>query len=489
MTHANSPIWLSVIAAVLLLVLLVPIAAAAPPTPPANVQPAQNATSSPEPKWELPSNIPPYHTLRVEAALTDAIESDPTNWQALAQRAKLYQANGALRLALEDVNAALALEPADTGLLLLRARIQIGTFLPEIMPELMAGYTLPEYDQHWNAAQLDIDAVLADDPKNVEANVVWGLLAAAQRDYPLAEAKFSRAIELDPANGLAYYYRGFAHIQDLLNDRLPIYYRYYEVLDVPDLKTAADMLPNQPEGLFAHAWWEFITNDDLDAAAALWREGSRLYPNNAPYYVQLALFAESIYRPSDELDELEADLFASAAITAPFSPLYHLMRGVNQRRLDPSLAELYFEDALEQEPDYYAALVLLTDLSLTHELRDCDQAGRYMVRIRSLLEDHPIDISPVIGLDARHAQLCEAPTAIPTSQAVSDPRFPPGTIITVRGFAGLTLGSAPAVADAALICVAGETPTVLQTVEVGGIRYVELQCEAGIGWIAEAFIK
>lgn len=488
MTHATPPIWLSVIAAALLLILLVTIAAA-PATPPAYARPAQNATTTPQLDWELPSNIPPYNTLRVEATLTDAIETDPTNWQALAQRAKLYQENGALRLALEDVNAALALKPADTGLLLLRARIQIGTFLPEIMPEVMAGYTLPEFDHNWNGAQLDIDTVLARDPKNVQAYVVWGLLAAAQQDYPLAETKFSRAIELDPTNGMAYYYRAFAHIHDLLDDRLPIYYRYYEVIDIPDLKAAADLLPDQPEGLFAEAWWEFITNDDFEAAAAVWREGNRLYPNSAPYYVQLALFAESIYRPDNDVQELEAELFASATPSAPFSPLYFLMQGVNQRRLDPSLATPHFETALELEPTYYAALVGLVDLYLTTELRDCETAGNYLIRVRSYLEDHPISTDYSILLGERYSQHCEAPTPIPTSQAVTDPRYPPGTAISIKGFAGLALGSAPGVMDSAVLCLAGETATVLETVEVSAIRYVELQCEAGSGWIAEALAK
>lgn len=64
-----------------------------------------------------------------------------------------------------------------------------------------------------NQTMADLDQVLSRSPKNIYATYNQGYLHALQGNYELAIESYSRAIELKPDLGQAYYNRGLAYLQ------------------------------------------------------------------------------------------------------------------------------------------------------------------------------------------------------------------------------------------------------------------------------------
>ncbi len=73
----------------------------------------------------------------------------------------------------------------------------------------------------------------------------------------------------------------------------------------------------------------------------------------------------------------------------------------------------------------------------------------------------------------------------PTPEPLEDAAFPTGTIITIPGFRPMMTAQEPTAVGVATICLNGTEATVLQTVQVNGANWVEIECGTGTGWVAE----
>lgn len=72
-----------------------------------------------------------------------------------------------------------------------------------------------------------------------------------------------------------------------------------------------------------------------------------------------------------------------------------------------------------------------------------------------------------------------------TPEPLADAALPIGTIITIPGLRPMMAAQSPADTGVSAVCLNGTEATVLQTVMVNEINWVEIQCETGSGWVLE----
>ena len=126
--------------------------------------------------------------LRTAAGYFDrALTAEPNNGEALVGRATVYRYTGEPRRAEQLLNLAISEYPQWAGPLHERARLFKG-----------AGFLKDALD--------DLDAAKALEPDNYWVTVDRGLVLMDMNRKPEALAEFSRAIEIDPNNFLAYVY-------------------------------------------------------------------------------------------------------------------------------------------------------------------------------------------------------------------------------------------------------------------------------------------
>jgi tetratricopeptide (TPR) repeat protein len=192
------------------------------------------------------------------AACTRILNSNPEDFNALANRGIAYRVNGEYDRALVDANAAMHLNPGTAGLYLERGlayagkgyhRLSIadlseairrdGSLVVAHFGRAMAYEAMGELDR----ADADLDkAVLLDRNLVAALYIQRGYAARAARDYDKAISAFDRAIELNARWLIAYYGRGAAYedrgdIERAVDD-------YRKVLEF-DAKTAVEQQRQQ----------------------------------------------------------------------------------------------------------------------------------------------------------------------------------------------------------------------------------------------------
>lgn len=74
---------------------------------------------------------------------------------------------------------------------------------------------------------------------------------------------------------------------------------------------------------------------------------------------------------------------------------------------------------------------------------------------------------------------------------MTDATYQVGEIVTLPGFPVFPLNTDPLTNDGAIACTSRTEATVLQVIrlEDANAIYVQLECDAGIGWIEEVLLK
>jgi tetratricopeptide (TPR) repeat protein len=138
-------------------------------------------------------------TDKVMPLLDRALKEDPTWLRAWLDKGNFLVREGRVREGLKAFDRGLAVSPADTGLLLARARARGGL-------------------DDMKGAQADLDAALAAEPKSASVYNARGMFYYDHDQLDAAKAELDRAIALDPKLGDAYFNRALVFMSQGRND-------------------------------------------------------------------------------------------------------------------------------------------------------------------------------------------------------------------------------------------------------------------------------
>jgi len=136
----------------------------------------------------------PDARLSDEATLTywrNSVLRDPSNVMARRRLARALELGGASLLAVEQLEAAHAVQPDDIELIVELAHAQIAL-------------------RRFDAAERELKRGLRLSPDSAPVHLALGIISFRRGRYAQAELEMKRVLELDPENGSAYFYRGEA---------------------------------------------------------------------------------------------------------------------------------------------------------------------------------------------------------------------------------------------------------------------------------------
>lgn len=493
-------------------------------TPIAQADPAhQDSTSTPElsiieAAAHLTNGVAAYTELfdtpKAYAELTAAIEADPQLWDAYLWRARLYYEVGALDLALADVNVLLQNQPENIDGLILRAKIYAGPFqldLP-ISYQYAERFGYVGFGRYQDLAMTDIEVTLRLDPENPVAWLARGQILMSEWIAGLytgpglqGEAGFEYLDDIQVQAFASFvnsnlwgmgeaelsYWLGFLYL-------LPFgYFPEDEPLDDREAATAMfeeylNIYPITPHTYKAKSMIAWLDLRPADAIAEL-QAGITQFPNYAPLQAWLSLWANMLDLSPDVDNEAIAALVpvtAERAVElAPYSPPYLLMQAIHDLG-DDTVAQL--EDLLQIVPNYPPALAMLARYYVNDATRDaCQRASELSTAYQAAALEYVVREVWKYEFGLVYARNCLPPTPTPLSIPVTDSRIQVGDTITLPGVAVFPLKSEPEGRDGAVFCTSGTEATVLQVIrlENADAIYVQLECDAGIGWIEEVLLK
>jgi tetratricopeptide (TPR) repeat protein len=459
-----------------------------------------------------------FDTPLAYAELNAAVAADPNLWAAYRWRAQLYYEVGALDLALADLNTVLENEPENVEALIWRARVYAGPFpvdLP-LNPFFLTQAGLVGYGRQPDLAQADIESALELDSENPAVWVAYGDVLGADvfaqlnvspgaASTPSDEltarldevvAAYQRALELDPANGMAVYHRTFFEVLLTSSVEINAPTSDQEAITAA-LEQVGTQLPNHPAGAFAQVLAQFATMFGSDIEIAdLMTEMLARFPNHAPLHYWIASFALNVQRfQSDALrQDFILSKFARAFELAPYSPLYQFgeTQSLAGRQAIPLL-----EAILEETPGYPPALYYLTILhAQAGTLESCDMAALLVGEVQAAPVDEYALSLWMQQIEAVYQFSCipATPTAIPVEVVLlpaTSSRFAIGDSVTLPGPVFFKLKESPADLVDNIICGGGTSATVLEIAQVEGdltTIYLQLECDGGIGWTDETLL-
>ncbi|MEL7329077.1 MAG: tetratricopeptide repeat protein [Cyanobacteria bacterium J06559_1] len=169
-----------------------------------------------------------------ETRSTADVPSEPETAEDFTQRATLLQQQGQEQQALEDIEAALALDPDAVDASILKGDILANQSRVDL-PGAIAAYTQAlsadpdnpdalekrcktyQQNQDWNQAEQDCSQLLSIQPNNALIYDRRGDIRSAQKNYEAAIEDYTKAIQINENNGNAaanrsiYYSRGTAY--------------------------------------------------------------------------------------------------------------------------------------------------------------------------------------------------------------------------------------------------------------------------------------
>ena len=185
-----------------------------------------------------------------EAELPDDASSDDYLERAeacfaMVGRLARIEPEVALRLTLNSVNEALALDPANAEAYALRGRIRTGTGArgQAIADFTIALYLSPDESEYYLGRALamqsvgddagalaDYDAAVTLSPQEPDALLYRGLFRYQREAWDAALADFEQMLGIDPDNADAYEYVGHSHYElGQMDEALAAYQRHLEV--------------------------------------------------------------------------------------------------------------------------------------------------------------------------------------------------------------------------------------------------------------------
>lgn len=419
-----------------------------------------------------------YDTPCAISDLTKAIELDPSLFDAYLARGDAYREVVALELALADYNRALELNPNSAAALVGRGQTKS---------------IWPAYMEDFAQAQLDFARAIELDPSNSAALTGLGdYHLNMMENYDGAVAVYDQAIEANPNDGNAFYARGNAEL---------VHYGYLNDIGIENWSRAIEILGDTPFGFYVQARLLDAQGKSEEGWMAI-AGGLALYPNHAPLWSWAGQFVSpnpdqyADYAGVDS-DTFWPDFYSRAAELAPMSPIYFTFRGSAMLDSGPSNDATFeaavndYLHALEISPAHTVTYYYLTRAFSSYATqRDCTRAAEY----------HELVLNGVVsqvewferalrGFEADYNQACGVETAPTGLLPVDNPLHSAGTEVTLTGFL-FGLDSEPGAFDGAVMCTGGTTATVLQSVRLvaDGPVFVQLECDAGTGWIAETLM-
>ncbi|GIK67528.1 MAG: hypothetical protein BroJett018_53220 [Chloroflexota bacterium] len=418
-----------------------------------------------------------YDTPCAIAALSKAIELDPTLIEAYLARGEVYYDVFAFPLAIDDFTRALELDPNSVQALAWRGS---------------ACSFWPGYAEDLPQAEADLIRAYELDPHNSVVLWAWGDLYFFMRDEAQKGMEYyAQAVAANPNDPVAYALLAFGGwaMEGSLSDINTIHLtRAIEVASGPYKDYLASQL-QIAQGQFKEAW-------------AILETSMTTYPNSASlfYRVGQVIVMDLQSHPSeigfDPIAKL-IEVYSRAIELAPMSPRFYEARAyavlnngvMTQADFDAALAD--FTQALTLYPAYNGPYEGLTRLYLeANDFQDCTLAHSYFEQASAHPSEMPMALHNLKNIESQLNEICGAEGSFTLIPAES-PAFPVGAEIELKGIGVFPLDSAPGESDGTVLCMSGSTGVVVQTgrvVEDGPI-FVQVECEAGTGWIAETLLK
>ena len=250
----------------------------------------------------LTSTGPETHAGAAASPTPDAAADNdsPTTADGFLRRAAASIARQDFSHALEDLDRAIALEPANANAYVRRSQVRLSLRQPVL-------------------AIADLDQAIKLKPEDQQALLARGALFAGSRDWGRAGADFEAAARLDPPDGrvrlaIAGLYQGAARYDDAIGQ--------YDAWLATNAKT-----PHAPEALNGRCWSRTVQKKDLDKALADCDAALRLSPRSASFLDSRGL----THLDRGELDLAMADYDAALKL-APKVAVTLYARGVTQQK-------------------------------------------------------------------------------------------------------------------------------------------------------------
>ncbi|MBZ0316623.1 MAG: tetratricopeptide repeat protein, partial [Anaerolineae bacterium] len=293
--------------------------------------------------------------------------------------------------------------------------------------------------------------------------------------FEAALAAYDRALEIAPSDYLSFAGRGTVYTQ--LGDYAAAIDAYNQALTLAPQVTSLYMQRGsvyfEMED-YANAAADYTTaleSDSIEMATALadpkLRSGG--YALRGQAYLQLGQYNAC-------RDDLTVSIEA-----VPDANVYALRARCAMFMNDGSSAEADFNAAFELNPNqaniFSGRVYLYTQVPGYENCTLADAA--YLVYVEL--------IGPSEPFSSWVTTTCNRATPSPTPPTVTDALFPDGTIITLPGPRPVSLLTEPLTGNPSIFCTPSTEATVLQTVQLAnGTRWVQLECDGGIGWMDES---
>ena len=408
-----------------------------------------------------------------------ALALDPNYTLAYNGRGLAYADLGDYDQALADYDQALALDPEYTHVYNNRGLVyaDLGNYVQAIAnyeqalaldPQLAAVYSnrglayadLGDYEQ----ALADYDQALTLNPEYTYAYNNRGRAHAHAGNYEQALADYNQALDYNPELVEAYTNRGLIY-DDLGGYEQAIEDHTQAILLDPMYAIAY----NNRGRAYGHAGNYEQAIADYDQAIVLDPELAEAYDGRGVTYADMENYEQAL------------DDYNQALALNPTSANTYFNQGtIYFTLMDLDLAKQDFAYAIEYDANFvsgYCGLGLTTYL---------------LGELEATVENLQICIDNFTGdktLFADYLARAEAQLNVPTlapPEIVDNPILPNDSILIIPGVRPLMTVSEPNTPNNSVICLASEEAVVLQTVKVTDTNWVELNCDAGTGWVKES---
>lgn len=211
-------------------------------------------------------------------------------------------------------------------------------------------------------------------------------------------------------------------------------------------------------------------------AIGYYKRAIAMDPTDADYYTSRG----QTYNSLSDHDAVVAD-YTRAIGLEPANAYAYRGRAISHFfRLDIPAAENDLRAAVALNASDSYALELLGWVLYFQE----DWAGAYSVyqQLQAVTTTYILDDTA-----ARITELAAAFGPTPTPEPLRDALFAAGEVVTVPGRGVIALRDAPNGMGPNIVCTSGTPATVQTTVAAtNGTRWVQLECDGGMGWLSEA---
>lgn len=313
-----------------------------------------------------------------------ALETDPTNAEALASRARAHVNANQLEVAKDEITQAIALNPNNSEYTVILGNVY---------------FAAGEYSNAMDC----YNQVLAADANNAEAYFQRGMIYFDRdKNYDAAISEFDLAVAKKPDFAEVYYKRGMAYLNksvnnpDMLNQSAPPnnligafdnFSKYLTFDNVPNKADAAQRRKNLGDMLATHYRMNGdrgnadkyfnIVNDGGDAATHIKRGKEYLNPG-------MAVITESESDKIKRIDDAIAEFNKAVELEPNNADAYcaraeaYVEKGWNNAEFSPTVKETPFFDlarkdankCLQLNPNHQGAKIVLARIDSTAQVRE-----------------------------------------------------------------------------------------------------------------------